>query len=97
MKQVPNLLRSVLGQIYKDQNFIDLMFSWDKFCSVGTPVNLKTLKKGEKIVKVLHIKVNDTSTSLNVTYQKAIIIKQINNFFGYKFIDDISILIKPIK
>ena len=92
---VPGLAQRIIGR--RGLLFGKMVMEWShivgsEIASKATPINLRFAgKSNQKSQATLHISVQG-AFALEISYQKALIIEQLNMFFGYPAIRDIKII-----
>ena len=93
---VPGLAKGILGR--RGLLFGKLVMEWphivsSEMASRATPINLRFAGKSNQKNRqaILHISVRG-AFALEISYQKALLLEQLNMFFGYPAIRDIKII-----
>ncbi len=100
MKHAPiiaiNIIKKYLSHLPKEH--VEIILNWSHivgdYKDSATPYKLKfTKNKLNKDIKTLVINCNSSSLVYSLHFSKEVIIQRINNYFGYKAIDDIDFVV----
>ncbi|MBP7190273.1 MAG: DUF721 domain-containing protein [Rickettsiaceae bacterium] len=98
MKPIADELERVLRPIFARHGkiFAELMVNWQKISGVDlgaktSPYKITTAAEKGRKINILHVKVANSATGLEFTYQQDIIIERIAIYFGYKAVDKIIV------
>ena len=91
-------INGILKKIYshKGEGFAEIVINWGKivgeeFKSNTSPVNIKYYKRNNITHKTLVISTIDKASILKLKFSEMIILERINNYLGYKAVDEIKI------
>jgi hypothetical protein len=100
MKPIITEVNKLVHNIFKKQHPIlaEIIVNWQKivgtkFCTKVTPLKITVSKQGGKNINILHIRAENSSASMEISYQQELIIERIAIYIGYKAIHKIKILI----
>ncbi|NRB11240.1 MAG: DUF721 domain-containing protein [Rickettsiaceae bacterium] len=76
----------------------DIMINWGsivggKFGKISHPVKITTEYENKKKINTLHIRADNSSVSVELSFQQGIIIERIAIYLGYKAINKIRIIV----
>lgn len=100
MKPIITEVNKLVHNIFKRRHPIlaEIIVNWQKivgakFCTKTTPLKITTSKQGGKNINILHIRAENSSASMEISYQQELIIERIAIYIGYKAIHKIKISI----
>ncbi len=101
MKPIITSVNKLVHNIFKRQHPIlaAIIVNWQKIVGVKfyekvTPLKIITSKEAGKKINILYIRAEDSSASMEVSYQQELIIERIAIYLGYKGIHKIKILVR---
>jgi hypothetical protein len=101
MKPIITEVNKLVHNIFKKQHPIlaEIIVNWQKivgakFHNKVTPLKITMSKQGGKKINILHVSAEDSSTSMEMSYQQELIIERIAIYLGYKGIHKIRIVVR---
>jgi len=82
----------------KNPTLANIIINWDKivgseFKSKIYPIKISSAHTGKKQIHVLHIKVDNASLAVELSFQQEMIIERIAIYLGFKAIDRLHLVI----
>lgn len=101
MQHISNAVNLIIRKIFAKQHpyLPEIIINWNKivglqFSQKANPYKIVTIKhKGAKH-NILYVQVENSSTSLEISFQQEIIITRISVYLGFKAIDEIRTLVQ---
>jgi hypothetical protein len=101
MKPIITEVNKLVHNIFKRQHPIlaEIIVNWGKivgikFCEKAMPLKIVTSKEGGKQINILYISAENSSISMEISYQQELIIERIAIYLGYKGIHKIKMLVR---
>lgn len=101
MKPISIEINKLVHKIFKKQHPIlaEIIVNWArvvgvKFHEKATPLKIVTSKENGKKINILYISAENSSISMEISYQQELIIERIAIYLGYKAIHKIKILVR---
>lgn len=101
MKPIIDDVNKIIYKIYKTKHPLlgEIIFNWSKIVGIKysnntAPLKISTVKEKKQKFNILLVEVNDSSTSVEITFQQDIIIERIAIYMGYKAINKIRAVVK---
>jgi len=100
MQPIIDSINRIIYKIHKKKNplLAEIIINWQKI--VGTkymnnsfPLKINTVREKNKKLNILMVEVNNSSTSVEITFQQDIIIERLAVYMGYKAIDKIRTIV----
>lgn len=98
MKPISDEIDKILGQVFSRHSkvFAEIMINWPKitgtkFASSTSPYKISNATEKGRKINILHVRTENSATSLEFTFHHDIIIERISVYFGYKTIDKIIV------
>lgn len=100
MKSVSNEINNIIRKIFyqKDPILAEIIINWNqivgtKFCIATNPVKITKNKDKGAIVNILHIHTNNSSLSMEMSFQQEVILERIAVYLGFKAVHRIRLII----
>jgi len=101
MKPIATEINKLVHNIFKRQHPIlaEIIVNWGrivgvKFQEKAMPLKIITSKEGGKKINILYISAENSSISMEISYQQELIIERIAIYLGYKGIHKIKMLVR---
>ena len=95
--EVNKLIHNVLKR--KHPILAEVIFNWGKivgikFSAKATPLKITTSTESGKKINILYVSAENSSISMEMSYQQELIIERIAVYLGYKGIHKIKMLVR---
>lgn len=101
MKPIITEINKLVHNIFKRQHPIlaEIIVNWGKIVGVkfyekATPLKIVTSKESGKQINILYISAENSSISMEISYQQELIIERIAIYLGYKGVHKIKMLVR---
>lgn len=98
MKELKDEVYKIINKLFLKQHPImgELIMKWSKIVGINLarksiPLRVSFSFVQKQKIYLLHVGVSDSSTALEISFQKQIITERIAIYFGYKAIHDLKI------
>ena len=98
MKPIITEVNKIVYKIFKQQHPVlaELIINWSKivgtkFSSNSMPLKITSTKEKGKKINILYISADNSSISMEISYQQELIIERIAIYLGYKGIHKIRV------
>lgn len=98
MELIADSVNKIIRKIFAKSNPVlaEIMINWNKIVGIklskkAHPYKIITLKNKEQKINILYIQVENSSISIEISFQKEIIISRTNVYLGFKAIDEIRL------
>ena len=100
MKPIVDEVNKLVRNVFKRQHPVlaEIIINWGKIVGVkfsqnSTPLKITSSKERGKKINILYISSENSSASMEISYQQEIIIERIAVYLGYKAIHRIRFLV----
>ena len=101
MKPIISDINKIIYKIYKTKHPIlgEIIINWSKIVGIKysnntAPLRISTIREKKKNINILLVEVDNSSTSVEISFQQDIIIERIAVYMGYKAINKIRTIVK---
>lgn len=100
MQLIINSVNKIIYKIYKNKNplLAEIIINWQKIVGIkymnnSFPLKINTIRQEKKNINILTVEVNNSASSVEMTFQQDIIIERLAVYMGYKAIDKIKTIV----
>ncbi len=100
MKPLIDDVNKLLYKIYKKHNpaLAQIIFNWQKivgpkYSKHSWPFKINMIREKQKKINILSVEINDSSLSMEMSFQQDIIIERIAVYLGYKAVHKLRIIV----
>ena len=101
MKPITTEINKLIHRIFKRQHPIlaEIIVNWGKivgvkFSNKATPLKIVSSKEAGKTINILYISAENSSISMEMSYQQELMLERIAIYLGYKGIHKIRMLVR---
>ena len=101
MKPIIDDINKIIYKIYKTKHpiLVEIILNWSKIVGIKysnntSPFRISTIREKKQKINILLVEVDNSSTSVEMSFQQDVIIERMAVYMGYKAINKIRTIVK---